>query len=53
MINKNIEVPMISFLEVELIINDRLLENSIISIEQHQEVAKIIYQKISRINNRS
>lgn len=48
-----INIPRISVLEVELIINNQLLEKGIISEMQYHEVCKIIYEKINQLKNQS
>lgn len=53
MLGTKINIPRISVLEVELIINNQLLEKGIISEMQHQEVCKIIYEKINQLKNQS
>ena len=53
MLGTKINIPRISVLEVELIINNQLLEKGIISEAQYHEVCKIIYEKINQLKNQS
>ncbi len=53
MLEHQINVPKISVLEVELIINNELLEDGVISETQYQEVCKIIYEKINQLKSQS
>lgn len=41
-----------SVLDIELIINNRLYEEGIISKIQYEEVCKIIYDKINKLKNK-
>ena len=51
MIESQTNIPRISVLEVELIINNQLLEDGVISETQYYEVCKIIYEKINQIKS--
>ena len=42
------ETPRIAILEYELIINQKLYDQDVITEQQYDEVCKIIYEKISR-----
>lgn len=53
MSESNVNIPKISILEVELIINNKLLEDGVISENQHYEFCKIIYEKLSQLKSRS
>lgn len=53
MINKEINIPKISILETELIINNNLYKEGIISEIQYAEVNKIIYDKINKLKNKA
>lgn len=48
-----VNIPRVSVLEVELIINNQLLEDGIISETQYHEVCKIIYEKINQLKGKS
>ena len=41
------KTPRITILEYELIINQKLLEQGVITEQQYDEVCKIIYEKIN------
>ena len=53
MVESHINIPRISVLEVELIINNQLLEDGVISETQYHEVCKIIYEKINQLKTQS
>lgn len=53
MLESKVNIPRISVLEVELIINNQLFENGIISETQYHEVCKIIYEKINQLKSQS
>lgn len=53
MLETKINIPRISVLEVELIMNKGLLENGLISEVQYHEVCKIIYEKINQLKSHS
>lgn len=42
------EIPTITILEYELIINKKLYDQGVITEQQYDEVCKIIYEKINR-----
>jgi len=48
-----INIPRISILEVELIINNQLFEEGVISKIQYMEVCKILYEKMNQIKNQN
>lgn len=48
-----VKIPKISILEVQLIINNQLFENGVISQTQYQEVCKILYNKINQLKVQS
>lgn len=48
-----INIPRISILEVELIINKRLFYDGVINEKQYYEVSKIIYEKINQLKNKN
>lgn len=50
--SENLSVPIITILEYELIINKKLLENSVITKKQYDEVCNIIFKKISSISKK-
>lgn len=49
MAESRINIPRISILEVQLIINNQLFENDVISEIQYREVCKIIYEKLNQL----
>ena len=53
MLESQVSIPKISVLEVELIINNQLLEDGVISETQYHEVCKIIYEKINQLKTQS
>lgn len=53
MLESKINIPKISILEVQLIINNQLLEDGVISETQYHEVCKIIYEKINLLKSKS
>ncbi len=53
MLNHLVNIPRVSVLEVELIINNKLFEDGVISKTQYQEVCKIIYEKINQLKEKS
>lgn len=53
MVNSKFDIPRISVLEVELIINNQMLEDGVISETQYHEVCKIIYEKINQLKSQS
>ena len=53
MIKSKINIPRISVLEIQLIINNQLHEEGVISERQYQEVYKIIYEKINQLKSQS
>ena len=48
-----VNIHKISILEVELIINNQLLEDGIISENQYYEFCKIIYEKLNQLKSQS
>ena len=48
---KELNIPHISILEVELIINKQLFDEGVINEKQYYEVSKIIYEKIHQLKN--
>lgn len=52
MLNHLVNIPKISVLEVELIINNQLFEDGTISETQYHEVCKIIYEKINQLKEK-
>ncbi len=53
MTEPEVNIPKISILEVELIINNQLLEDGVISENQYYEVCKIIYEKLNQLKSQS
>ncbi len=53
MLDTKINIPKISFLEIQLIINNQLFEDGVISEVQYDEVCKIIYDKINLLRSKS
>jgi len=53
MVESQVNIPRISVLEVQLIINNQLLEDGVISETQYHEVCKIIYEKINQLKSQS
>ena len=53
MLESKINIPKTAILEVELIINNQLFENGVISETQYREVCKIIYEKINQLKIQS
>lgn len=53
MTEAKINIPKISILEVELIINKQLLDDGVISENQYYEVCKIIYEKLNQLKSQS
>lgn len=53
MAESEVNIPKTSILEVELIINNQLLEDGVISENQYYEVCKIIYEKLNQLKNQS
>lgn len=46
------ETPRIAILEYELIINQKLYDQDVITEQQYDEVCKIIYEKINHCSNK-
>lgn len=53
MTEAKINIPKISILEVELIINKQLLDDGVISENQYYEVCKIIYEKLNQLKSQN
>ena len=53
MVESQVNIPRISILEVQLIINNQLLEVGVISETQYHEVCKIINEKINQLKSQS
>jgi len=52
-VESKVTIPRFSVLEVQLIINNQLYEDGVISEVQYHEVSKIIYEKINKLKTQN
>lgn len=52
MTKTNIDVPKIAILKLELVINNNLYEDNIITEYQYEEVNKLLYKQINYLKDR-